>query len=152
MLPISLVDQLARTRMPTPSTTSSQPSTSRMDQSQPPTIATQETPVSSLPVEESQTRIDQLGLVQSTLQEAPSPSLVTGIAILIAQMQSLEIHPDFTLSISIGIGSYRRTAEFHNGAWRGHDLAHHFDDHRSHLRYGEPNTLPWSSNDVFKRT
>ena len=113
-----------------------------MDQSQPPTIATQETPVSSLPVEESQTKIDQLGLVQSTLQEAPSPSLVTGIAILIAQMQSLEIHPDFTLSLSIGIGSYRRTAEFHNGAWQGHDLTHHFDDHRSHLGYGEPNRLP----------
>ena len=113
-----------------------------MDQSQPPTIATQETPVSSLPVEESRTRIDQLGLVQSTLQEAPSPSLVTGMAILIAQMQSLEIHPDFTLSISIGIGSYRRTAEFHNGAWQGHDLTHHFDDYRSHLRYGEPNRPP----------
>ena len=128
--------------MPTPSTTSSQPSTSRMDQSQPPTIATQETPLSLLPVEESQTRIDQLGLVQSTLQEAPSPSLVTGLAILIAQMQSLEIHPDFTLSISIGIGSYRRTAEFHNGASRGHDITHPFDDHRSHLRYGEPNRPP----------
>ena len=136
------MDQSAKTRMPAPSTTSSQPSTSRMDQSQPPTIATQETPVSSLPVEESQTRIDQLGLVQSTLQEAPSPSLVTGMAILIAQMQSLKIHPDFTLSISIGIGSYRRTAEFHNGAWQGHDLTHHFDDHRSHLRYGEPNRPP----------
>ena len=113
-----------------------------MDQSQPPTIATQEAPVSSLPVEESQTRIDQLVLVQSTLQETPSPSLVTGMAILIAQMQSLEIHPDFTLSISIGIGSYRRTAEFHNGAWQGHDLTHHFEDHRSHLRYGEPNRPP----------
>ena len=136
------MDQSAKTRMPAPSTTSSQPSTSRMDQSQPPTIATQEALVSSLSVEESQTRIDQLGLVQSTLQEAPSPSLVTGMAILIAQMQSLEIHPDFTLSISIGIGSYRRTAEFDNGAFQGHDITHHFDDHRSHLRYGEPNRPP----------
>ena len=136
------MDQSAKTRMPAPSITSSQPTTSRMDQSQPLTIAMQEAPVSSLPVQESQTRIDQLGLVQSTLQEDPSPSLVTGMAILIAQMQSLEIHPDFTLSISIGIGSYRRTAEFHNGAWQGHDLTHHFDDHRSHLRYGEPNRPP----------
>ena len=57
---LSLIDQSAKTRMPAPSTTSSQPSTSRMDQSQPPTIATQEAPMSSLPVEESQTRIDQL--------------------------------------------------------------------------------------------
>ena len=57
-------------------------------------------------------------------------------------MQSLEVHPDFTLSISIGVGSYRRTTEFHNGAWQGHDPTHHFDDHRSHLRYGEPNRPP----------
>ena len=49
---------------------------------------------------------------------------------LTAQVQTLETHPDFTLSISIGIGSYRRTAELHNGTWQGHDLTHHFDDNR----------------------
>ena len=56
---------------------------------------------------------------------------------LIAQMQTLETHPDFTLSISNGIGSYRRTAELRSGAWQGHDLTHHFDDNRSNLPYGE---------------
>ena len=53
-------------------------------------------------------------------------------------MQTFERHPDFTLSISIGIGSYRRTAELHNGTWHGHDLTHLFDDNRSSLRYSEP--------------
>ena len=57
---------------------------------------------------------------------------------LTAQMQTLETHPDFTHSISIGIGSYHRTAELHNGTWQGHDLTHHFDDNRSSLRYSEP--------------
>ena len=57
---------------------------------------------------------------------------------LTAQLQTLETHPDFTLSISIGIGSYRRTAELHNETWQGHDLTHHFDDNRSSLRYSEP--------------
>ena len=61
---------------------------------------------------------------------------------LIVQMQSLEAHPDFVLSFSVGIGSFRRTAELSNGAWHGHDLTHHFDDHRSHLTYAEPARPP----------
>ena len=61
---------------------------------------------------------------------------------LTAQMQTLETQPDFTLSISIGIGSYRRTVELHNGTSQGHDLTHHFDDNRSSLRYDEPARPP----------
>ena len=61
---------------------------------------------------------------------------------LTAQMQTLETHPDFTLSIYLGIGSYRRTSELHNGTWQGHDLTHHFDDNRSSLRYDEPARPP----------
>ena len=94
--------------------------------------------VSPLPVEEPQTQTDQLGLIQARLHSDAPPTLVTGMAMLIAQMQTLETHPDFTLSISIGIGSYRRTAELRSGAWQGHDLTHHFDDNRSNLPYGEP--------------
>ena len=139
VLPIHIMDQSARTRLPAPSTTSSQPSTSQSSQNQ---SATPLAPVPSLPVDEAQATIDQLGLVQSTLQEGAPPTLVTGMTMLIAQMQSLEMHPDFTLSISVGIGSYRRTAELHNGTWRGHDLTHHFDDHRSSMRYDEPARLP----------
>ena len=56
---------------------------------------------------------------------------------LFAQMQSLETHPYFTLSNSVGIGSYRRTAELRDGVWQGHNLSLHFDDHRSHLTYSE---------------
>ena len=94
--------------------------------------------MSSLPVEEPQTQTDQLGLIQAALQSGAPPTLVTGMAMLIAQMQTLETHPDFTLSISVGIGSYRRTAELRNGTWQGHDLTHHFDDNRSNLPYSEP--------------
>ena len=94
--------------------------------------------MSSLPVAEPQTHTDQPSLNQANLQSDVSPTLSTGIAMLTAQMQTLETHPDFTLSISIGIGSYRRTAELHNGTWQGHDLTHHFDDNRSSLRYSEP--------------
>ena len=36
----------------------------------------------------------------------------------------------------------RRTAELSNGDRHGHDLAHHFDDNRSHLTYGEPARHP----------
>ena len=133
------MDHSARTRLPAPPTTSSQPSTSQSSQNQ---SATLPAPVPSLPVDRAQATVDQLGLVQSTLQEGAPPTLVTGMTMLIAQMQSLEMHPDFTLSISVGIGSYRRTAELHDGAWRGHDLTHHFDDHRSSMRYNEPARLP----------
>ena len=93
--------------------------------------------MSPLPVEEPQIRSDQLGLIQVRLHSDAPPTLVTGMAMLITQMQTLETHPDFTLSISIGIGSYRRTAELRSGAWQGHDLTHHFDDNRSNLPCGE---------------
>ena len=63
---------------------------------------------------------------------------MTGMATLIAQMHTLETHPEFTLSISVRIGSYRRIAELRNGNWQGHDRTHHFDDNRSNLPYGEP--------------
>ena len=94
--------------------------------------------MSSLPVAEPQTHTDQPSLTQANIQSGVSPTLATRIAMLTAQMQTLETHPDFTLSISIGIGSYRGTAELHNGTWQGHDLTHHFDDYRSSLRYSEP--------------
>ena len=94
--------------------------------------------MSSLPVAEPQTHTDQPSLIQANIQSGVSPTLASGIAMLTAQMQILETHPDFTLSISIGIGSYRRTAKLHNRTWQGHDLTHHFDDNRSSLRYSEP--------------
>ena len=72
----------------------------------------------------------------------------TGIAMLTAQLQTLQTHLDFTLSISIGIGSYCRTAKLHNGTWQGHDLTHHFDDHRSSLPYNEPNWPPMEQQQV----
>ena len=96
--------------------------------------------VSPLPVEEPQTRTDQLGLIQARFHFGAPPTVVTGMAMLIAPMQTVETHPDFALSISIGSGSY--TAELRSGAWQGHDLTHHFDDNRSNLPYGEPAKPP----------
>ena len=90
--------------------------------------------VSPLPTLRPQNQTDQRCLTHTNAQSGASPTLATGIAMLTAQMQTLETHPDFTLSISIGIGSYRRRAELHNGTWQGHDLTHHFDDNRSSLR------------------
>ena len=119
VLPFSLMDQSSRSRLPCP----------------PRPVSSS----SSLPVAEPQTRTDQLGLTQTNAQLDVSPTLATGIAMLTAQLQTLQTHPDFTLSISIGIGSYCRTAKLHNGTWQGHDLTHHFDDHRSSLPYNEPN-------------
>ena len=119
VLPFSLMDQSSRSRLPCP----------------PRPVCSS----SSLPVAEPQTRTDQLGLTQTNAQLDVSPTLATGIAMLTAQLQTLQTHPDFTLSISIGIGSYCRTAKLHNGTWQGHDLTHHFDDHRSSLPYNEPN-------------
>ena len=120
VLPISPMDQSSRNRMPHP----------------PRPVSS----VSSLPVEEPHTQTDQLGLIQASLQSGAPPTLVTGMAMSIAQMQTLEAHPDFTLSISVGIGSYRRTAELRNRTCQGHNLTHHFDDNRSNLPYSEPAT------------
>ena len=116
------MDQSARSRMPCP----------------PRPISS----VSPPPTLRPQNQTDQRGLTYTNAQSGASPTLATGIAMLTAQMQTLETHPDFTLSISIGIGSYRRTAELHNGTWQGHDLTHHFDDNRSSLRYDKPARPP----------
>ena len=136
------MDQSSRIRMPLPPVSNSPDSTSNDDQTRAPATAAPEPPVSSLHVKDPHGRVDQLGLVQSQLQSGASPTLVTGMAMLITQMQSLETHPDFVLSFSVRIGSFRQTAELSNGAWHGHDLTHHFEDHRSHLTYGEPARPP----------
>ena len=135
------MDQTFRVRMPLSSVSNSPASTSHDEQTGAP-AASPEPPVSSMPVEDLQGRVAQLGFVQFQRQSGASPTLFTGMAMLIAQMQSLEAHPAFVLSFSVGIGSFRRTAGLSIGAWHGHVLTHHFDDHRSHLTYGEPARPP----------
>ena len=63
VLPLSLMDPSSRIRMQLPSTP--QASTSHDEQARAPTTTTQEPP---MPVEESQSRVDQHGLVQTHLQ------------------------------------------------------------------------------------
>ena len=94
-------------------------------------------------------RIDQIALVENTLGAVASPKLVAGIVMLISQMQSQEQHPVSTLSITSGVGTFHSTATFHGGAWRGHELTHPFDEHRSIATYGEPPRHPMDQEEVF---
>ena len=103
VLPLLHMEQSSRARMPLPSVSNSPASTSHDEQTGAPAAAAPEPPVSSPPVEDLHGRLDQLGLVQSQLQPGASPTLVTGMVMLIAQMQSLEEHSDFVLSFSEGI-------------------------------------------------
>ena len=82
-----------------------------------------------------------LPLVQSTLQNG-APSLVTGFAMIIAQMQTQAIHPDVVLTITISIGSLERSASFRDGTWHGYDLTHGLIDPRSHQSFGKPTRPP----------
>ena len=102
VLPFLHMDQSSCVRMPLPSVSSSPASTSHDEQTRAPATAAPEPPVSSLPVEDPHGRVDQLGIVQSQLQSGASPTIVTGMAMLNAQMQSLEAQPDFLLSFSVG--------------------------------------------------
>ena len=142
VLPLLHMDQSSRVRMPPPSNSNSPSNTSQDAQTRALAMAAPEPPVSSLPVEDPHGTVDQLGLVQTQLQFVASPTLVTEIAVLIAQMQSSEAHPDFVLSFSVGSGSFRQTADLRDEAWHGHVLHHHFDNHRSHLTSGEPDRPP----------
>ena len=56
------------------------------------------------PAREINGRIDQLALVQSTLQNGASPTLVTGFAMINAQRQTQATHPDMILTITSSIG------------------------------------------------
>ena len=59
---------------------------------------------------EIDSRFDQLMLVKNTLQIGATPTLVAGIAMLIAQMQAQIEHPELALTVSSGIGSLVRAA------------------------------------------
>ena len=60
----------------------------------------QEAPLTLLIVVEIDGRFDQAGLAHNQLQTGACPTLVTGMAMLIAQMQSLTTLPDLVLSLS----------------------------------------------------
>ena len=57
-----------------------------------------------------------------------NPTMITGFALIIAQMQSQAAHPDICLTITKSIGSLERSASFRDGTWRGYDLTHDLID------------------------
>ena len=85
-------------------------------------------------------RVDQLALVQQALQDGATPTMITGFAMIVAQMQAQATHPEVLLTITSSIGPLERSATFRDGVWHGYDLTHNLIDHRSHMLYGEPDT------------
>ena len=71
---------------------------------------------------------------------------------IISQMQSQSHHPDLTLTITSGVGTFRRTATLHGGTWQGHDITHPFDDHRSHIPYDETARPPMAQEEYLYMT
>ena len=59
--------------------------------------------------------VDQLALVQNTLRNGATPTVVASIAMLIAQMQEQTDYPDLVLTVSSDIGSLVRAARFQDG-------------------------------------
>ena len=94
------------------------------------------------PVGEIDGRVDQLALVQNMLRSGATPTLVAGIAMLIAQMQAQKDHADLVLKVSSGIESLVRTVRFHDRVWHKYDITHSIGDIRSHMTYGEPTRPP----------
>ena len=69
-------------------------------------------------------RVDQLALVQNTLQNGATPTMIAGFAMIIAQMQAQADYPAVHLTITSCIGPLERSATFSDGTWHGYDLTH----------------------------
>ena len=87
-------------------------------------------------------RIDQLALVQDTILNGATPTMITGFAMIIAQIQAQAEYSDVSLTITSRVGPIERSATFRDGTWHGYDLSHSLIDPRSHLVYGEPTRPP----------
>ena len=96
------------------------------------------------PVGEINGRVNQLTLVQHTLQYGANPTMIAGIAMIIVQMQSQAAYPDVQLTLTSSIGSLERSASFFDGTWHGYDLTHHLIDLIKHTE--SLLGLPWTNN------
>ena len=95
-------------------------------------------------------RVEQLALVQQALQDGATPTMITGFAMIVAQMQAQATHPEVLLIITSSIGPLERSATFRDGVWHGYDLTHNLIDHRSHMLYGEPDRPPMDQERSFR--
>ena len=95
-------------------------------------------------------RVDQLALVQQALQDGATPTMITGFAMIVAQMQAQATHPEVLLTITSRIGPLECSATFRDGVWHGYNLTHNLIDHRSHMLYGEPDRPPMDQERSFR--
>ena len=100
-------------------------------------------PVMGQRVTEQVQRFSQIELITNNLDAGLYPAMVTGLAAVLAQMQSQEQGPMLTVSFTASIPGYQRSMSLTNGVLSGHDLTHHFYDVRSSLSYG-PLTVEWN--------
>ena len=76
--------------------------------------------------------------------------MITGFAMIVAQMQAQATHPEVLLTITSSIGPLERSATFCDGVWHGYDLTHNLIDHRSHMLYREPDRPPMDQERSFR--
>ena len=81
-------------------------------------------------------RVNQAQYVEAKLRDGLSPVAVAGVAALLTQLESMQMLPNASLSITTEVASYRRTLTCTNNAWDGHDLTHQFLDERSIAVHG----------------
>ena len=122
------MDASARNRLPAPQNAARTQQTTRSDAP----------PMTS----EIDGRVDQLALVQDTLLNGATPTMIAGFAMIIAQIQAQAAYSDVSLTITSRVGPIERSATFRDGAWHGYDLTHSLIDPRSHIVFGEPTRPP----------
>ena len=105
-----VIDDSARIPVPAPPVTGKTPTLQAPNnQLQLPEVGN---PTTTASVGEIYARIDQVALVERTLRNGATPKLVAGMAMLMAQMQAQIDHLDLVLTITSGICSLIRTAQF----------------------------------------
>ena len=81
-------------------------------------------------------RVNQAQYVEERLRDGLSPVAVAGVAALLTQLESMQMLPNASLSITTEVAGYRRTLTCTNNAWDGYDLTHQFLDERSITVHG----------------
>ena len=87
-------------------------------------------------------RVDQLALVQQTLHNGATLTMIAGFPMIMGQMESQAAQTDVLLTITSSIGSLERSASFRDGTWHGYNVTHDLIDPRSHMVHKEPNRPP----------
>ena len=77
------------------------------------------------------TRDDQVAMIRHYFEQGIDDHMIAGISMLLAQYALRESRQDLALTIQADVGGVSRTATFHQGEWRGHDLTHNALDARA---------------------